>query len=232
VRPFFPFYGSKWNIARYYPAPRHDVIVEPFAGAAGYSTFYGAPRARLIDADPIITGIWQYLIRATPEEILALPDLPDAGDSVGDHPRLPQEARWLIGFWLNRGSAQPKLTRTAYSARADKGQLNWGPRAKQRIASQLEGIRGWKVHEGDYSDAPAIDATWFVDPPYVDKGRFYRVPFSSFPELGDWVHTRSGQVIVCEGRGADWLDFRPLGHFKTSTGRALEVVFLNEGVSA
>ncbi|HEY9460032.1 MAG TPA: hypothetical protein VIR04_04455 [Paralcaligenes sp.] len=224
MRPFFPYYGSKWNIARHYPRPAHGIVIEPFAGGAGYATFYNAPRAHLIDADPIIVGVWSYLLRVTPAEILDLPEMPEAGDGVNNYD-LPQEAKWLIGFWLNRGSATPKLTRTAYSARADKGQLNWGPRAKERIASQLEHISGWTVCQGDFASAPDVEATWFVDPPYGDKGKFYRVGFKDFARLAPWCHTRRGPLIVCEGPGATWLPFQPLGNFKTTKGKAMEYVF-------
>lgn len=151
LRPFFPFYGSKWNIARHYPAPAGEVV-EPFAGSAGYSVFHGVERAVLVDADPIICGTWDYLIKVRPAEVLALPELPNVGDSVDDH-ALCQEARWLIGFWLNRGSAQPKKSRTAYSARTD-GQLNWGRRAMERIASQVDRIRRWSVSCASYKCAP------------------------------------------------------------------------------
>lgn len=223
LRPFFPFYGSKWNIARHYPAPAHDLVIEPFAGGAGYATFHGSPRAHLIDADPIIAGLWSYLIKATPEEILALPDMPEVGDSVENYD-LPQEAKWLIGFWLNRGSATPKKSRTAYSARTDRAQLNWSAKAKERVARQLEHIRAWTVAEGSFDSAPDEAATWFIDPPYGDKGRFYRIKFSEFENLGAWCRGRAGLVIACEGPGADWLPFEPLGSFKSSLGRATEFV--------
>ena len=228
MRPFFPYYGSKWNMARYYPAPVHSLVIEPFAGSAGYATFYGCPRVNLIDADPIIAGIWRYLIKATEREILRLPELPEVGDCVDDFPMVPQEARWLIGFWLNRGSASPKKSRTAYSARTDRAQLNWGARAKERIAGQLERIRDWRVCEGSYRQQMNREATWFIDPPYGDKGRFYRVTFDRFDELAVWCRERQGQLIVCEGAGATWLPFRPLGDFKTSKGRAAEVVYCRE----
>ena len=225
MRPFFPFYGSKWNIARYYPAPSHAHVIEPFAGAAGYSTFHGVSSVALCDADPIIVGVWSYLMGANPTEVLGLPELPEVGDSV-DNYQIPQEAKWLIGFWLNRGSAQPKKSRTAYSARTDRAQLNWGRRAKERIAAQLGGIAGWSVRLAPYDKAPDVSATWFVDPPYVGKGRHYRVPFAAHTSLGEWSRTRHGQVIVCEGAGATWLPFAPLGSFKSSKGRADEVVWL------
>jgi hypothetical protein len=230
VRPFFPYYGSKWNIARYYPAPEHELVVEPFAGGVGYATFYGAKRAHLYDADPIVAGVWAYLMRTTPSEILALPELPEVGDSVGNYD-LPQEAKWLIGFWLNRGSATPKKSRTAYSARTDRAQLNWSRRAKERIASQLHMIEGWRVTNAPFDQAEDEEATWFVDPPYGDKGRFYRVPFQDFDRLGRWCRTRRGLMIACEGPGATWLPFSALGSFKSTRGRATEVAYIaHQGV--
>lgn len=228
LRPFFPYYGSAYLKAAHYPAPAFDEVWEGFAGAAGYSTYHGIRRAHLIDADPVVVGVWEYLLKATPADILALPDLPNVGDCVDDH-ELSPGAKHLVGFWLNRGSATPKKTRTAYSARSDRGQLNWGPRAKERIASQLEAIAGWTVQHGDYRDVPAAPSqTEFYDPPYEDKGRFYRVPFDRFSELAVWCRSRDAQVIVCEGGSAAWLPFRPLGRFKTSKGSALELVWTND----
>lgn len=230
LRPFFPFYGSKWNIARHYPKPAHDLVIEPFAGSAGYATFHNCRRVHLIDADPIIVGVWSYLINASVAEIMALPELPEIGDCVDDH-AISQEAKWLIGFWLNRGSASPKKSRTAYSARNDKAQLNWGARAKERIASQLHAIRDWTVTLGSYEDAPNSKATWFVDPPYTDKGKYYRKTFGDFDSLGPWCVKRKGTVIVCEGAGATWLPFESLGDFKTSLGRADEKVYIQHTTS-
>lgn len=225
MRPMFPYYGSKWNIARYYPAPAEQTVVEPFAGGAGYSSFFGVRKAVLIDKDPIIAGLWSYLTKVTPAEIMALPEMPEVGDSV-DNYDLPQEAKWLMGFWLNRGSATPKKSRTAYSARTDRAQLNWGFKAKERVASQLHMIEEWVVFEGDYADAPDIHATWFIDPPYGDKGKYYRVPFNDFRSLGSWCRKRLGSVIACEAKGADWLPFKSLGTFKSTKGMADEVVYI------
>jgi hypothetical protein len=222
----FPFYGSKWNIARHYPAPRNGLVIEPFAGGAGYASFHGAKRVLLIDKDPIIAGLWSYLISATPSEIMALPEMLEVGDHV-DNYRIPQEAKWLIGFWLNRGSAQPKKSRTAYSARTDRAQLNWGANAKQRIAGQLPLIAGWQAREGSYESAPDVSATWFIDPPYGNKGKFYRVPFTDFDDLGRWCRQRLGVTIACEGPGANWLPFERVGSFKSSRGRADEFVYIH-----
>jgi hypothetical protein len=224
MRPFFPYYGSTWNRARYLPAPCHPLVRECFAGSAGYSLFYDCPRVELIDKDPLIAGLWSYLLRVRPAEILALPELPEVGDSV-DNYAIPQEAKWLIGFWLNRGSAQPKKSRTAYSARTDKAQLNWGASAKTRIAAQLSGIAGWTIRNGDYDAGPVDECTWLIDPPYIDKGKFYRQKFSDYPALASWCRALPGQIIVLEGAGAEWLPFIPMGRFKTSRGKSEERVW-------
>jgi hypothetical protein len=221
----FPYYGSQWSKARYHPKPEQDRVIEAFAGGAGYSSFYDARNVLLIDKDPIIAGLWTYLTKVSAAEIMSLPEMPEVGDNV-DNYDLPQEAKWLIGFWLNRGSATPKKSRTAYSARTDRAQLNWGAKAKERVASQLEQVAGWQVREGTFEDAPDVEATWFIDPPYGDKGKYYRVPFSDFDRLGSWCRTRQGMLIACEATGADWLPFEDLGTFKTSKGMAGEVIYI------
>lgn len=222
MKPLFPFYGSKWRDAKRYPAPQ-GMVVEPFAGSAGYSLYYEPEKVLLVDADPILVGVWDYLIHVSVEEVLALPDL-EVGVST-DTLALPQEARWLIGFWLNRGSAQPKKSRTAFSARTERSQLVWGERARQRIASEIEGVRHWEVRHGSYDSIPNYDATWYVDPPYVDKGRYYRYHDVDRDALATWCQGLKGQVIVCEQEGADWLPFRPLATIKSTKGTSVEVVW-------
>lgn len=227
MRPLFPFYGSKWRDARRYPPPRNGTVVEPFAGSAGYSTWHAPERVTLFDVDPYVVSVWQYLIGATPAEILALPDL-EPGQSTDDLD-LPQEARWFIGFWLNRGSAQPKKTQTAYSTRVDRQQLVWSQRARDRVAAEVESVRGWTVKQANYDEVPMLDATYFVDPPYVDKGRYYRFHDVDHDAIGAWCLGLPGDLIVCEQAGATWLPFRPLASIKSSKGRSAEVVYTSSG---
>lgn len=225
LKPFFPFYGSKYRDARRYPAPHNGVVCEPFAGSAGYSTYFNPATVTLVDMDPILVGIWQYLVRVSPAEVLALPDLA-LGECVDDF-RIPQEAKWLIGFWLNRGSAQPKKRRTAFSTRTERSQLVWSDRARVRIASQVESIRHWKVLHGSYETAPRDEKTlWFVDPPYVDKGRYYRFRKIDYPALAVWCRELPGSVIVCEQAGATWLPFEAMATVKSTRGVSEEVAFL------
>lgn len=224
MRPLFPFYGSKWRDAKRYPPPHNGRVIEPFAGSAGYSLYYAPERVLLLDADPIIVSVWQYLIRVKPSEVLALPDL-EVGESV-DSLAVPQEARWLIGFWLNRGSAQPKKSKTAFSARTDRAQLTWSARARERIAVDIEKVRRWEVRNANYDTAPREDATYFVDPPYVDKGRYYRFHEVDYEALSQWCCALPGQVIVCEQTNASWLPFEPLAVIKSTKGTSSEAVFM------
>jgi hypothetical protein len=206
LRPFWRYYGGKWRAAPRYPAPQRDTIVEPFAGAAGYATRYHDRRVVLVDRSPIIAGIWRYLIAAKPAEVLAIPNLPEGG-TVDDLP-VCQEARWLVGYWLNGGSDHPCKTPSAWAREHGDGVhwVGWSDKARNRIASQVEAIRHWRIIEGDYTDAPDVDATWFVDPPYqTSAGRRYREQPDDFDALGAWTLARRGQVIACDQVGADWL---------------------------
>lgn len=227
MRPFFPFYGSKYRLARHYPAPS-GVVVEPFAGSACYATWTGAERAILVDADPNIAAVWHYLLSASAEDIESLPEIHGEGESVDDHD-LSDGAKALIGFWLTKG-AQPVRRRGAYAANDKWRHLFWRPQIKERISSQLDRIAQWQFIQGDFTRSPRIeDATYFIDPPYQQAGKYYRVKFDRFDELADWSRDLPGRAIVCEGEGATWLPFSPMGDFKTfATGSSPEVVWLNE----
>lgn len=224
MKPFFPFYGSKYRLAKKYPAP-DGIVIEPFAGSACYSTYWGVDRAILNDADRNITSVWEWLIGATPDDVWALPDLPHEGDSVEG---LPEGAANLIGFWLTKGSV-PVKRRGSYAASEKWRHLFWRPAIKERIASQVDRIRNWEVLHGDFQGVPVVsDATYFIDPPYQEAGVHYRVGFSDFPRLSEWSRSLPGRVIVCEGAGADWLPFNDLGDFKGMTNKkAPEKVWTN-----
>ena len=224
LRPLFPFYGSKWRAARLYPQPR-SLVIEPFAGSAGFSLWHQPDNVLLIDRDPIIVGIWDYLIRATERELARLPDL-EVGQNT-EALAIPQEAKWLIGFWINRGSATPKNRRTAWSTQTDKSQLVWGERARQRLVQSAPQIRHWKVRLSSYWDAPVTDsASYFIDPPYVKNGRRYRLHDLDYSHIASWARALPGSVTVCEEEGASWLPFRYLDHVHSTLGWSPEYAWL------
>lgn len=218
LRPFFCYYGGKWRAAPRYPAPEHDTIVEPFAGAAGYATRYADRRVVLVERDPTIAGLWKYLTRVSSAEILALPAA--VPGLVADLP-ICQEAKWLIGFWCNKGAVQPRNMPSAWMRSGTRPKSYWGAEVRQIIASQVEKIRHWQIIEGSYERSPAVPATWFVDPPYEAAGKHYR--FGSglieYEGLAAWVHSREGFVIVCENVGATWLPFEPFAAIRSNPSK-------------
>lgn len=236
LAPFWHYYGGKNRAAVHYPQPEHETIIEPFAGAAGYSCRYPDRKVVLIDRSPIIAGIWRYLIATPAAEILRLPDIPENG-TVDDLPSdLPQEARWLIGFHLQTGRPAPSKRPSAFHriAKAQGWVGGWHSVTRARIAQQVDRIRHWTIIEGEYHDAPDVVATWHVDPPYANEaGSRYPEQPDSFDDLGIWCRGRQGLVMVCENEGAAWLPFKPLATIpsaqtrKGSAKRSREVIWLN-----
>lgn len=212
LKPFFSYFGSKWRSIPSYPKPEHQTIIEPFAGGASYALHYPEREVCLIDKDPIICGVWEYLIKATVREIL---ELPDTFENVNDI-KAPQEARWLIGFWLNRATTHPGKTPSAWMRTGEHESSFWGLEKRIRIAGQLEYIRHWQIFNNSYDSAPNCAATWFIDPPYQRMGHCYRFSDIDYSHLSGWCKSRRGQVIVCEQEGAEWLPFEPHGKFKAN----------------
>jgi hypothetical protein len=232
LRPFFGFYGGKWRDAlKHYPPPKHSSVVEPFAGSAGYSIRYPARRVILCEIDPILAQIWTYLIGVRAAEILAIPDI-TIGGTIDDL-KVCQEAKWLVGLWLNRGVSNPRLRPSKWMRDGIRPGSFWGCRVRQTIASQLDSIRHWEIHNGSYKDVPAPrTATWFIDPPYQKAGQHYKFGSADidYNDLALWCKARRGQVMVCENAGADWLPFRRLADVKTtrSERRSMEVLWTND----
>lgn len=167
-----------------------------------------------MDTSEYVIDVWRYLQQATPADVLSLPDVPSK-ISIKDAEGLTQAEKWLIGFHLCRGKAKPRHT--------GHGQNSWA-QDKIRISKELHKIRHWSIIQGSYEDMSwRPKATYFIDPPYKltqeRKGNSDRYPGDpiDYTRLAHWCETRSGQVIVCEGEGADWLPFELLTTATTNT---------------
>lgn len=241
LKPFFMYYGAKARLAPKYPQPRYSIIVEPFAGAAGYSLLYPDRQVILVEKDPRVAELWHYLIGATPEEIMAIP-LMGPEESLDD-PKfggLPSGAISLVGFWLNVGSGgfrkRPTKWMRWHMVNSPNGASTWGAAVRARVAEQVGAIKHWKIIDGDYHEAPDVEATWFFDPPYAEAGKHYKYNQIDFSHLANVARSARGQVIVCEQEGASWLPFEPLtvaqGGAKHPGRLYTEVIWTNDQEAA
>jgi hypothetical protein len=216
----FYFYGRKKQLARHYPAPEHELIIEPFAGSAAYS-LHGRNWERevlLIERDPRVVEIWRWLIDdAQPADILALPTL-KAGERSSEFLHIVHAAT-KMAFAYKTIKVTPVLER------------NWEIN-RRLMAEAVPKVKHWNVVCGDYTSAPARRATWFVDPPYKGApglGYRYGSDTVDYDAVASWVLKRQGQVIACEGAFGDYLPFAPL---RTSMGvagkQSTERIWLND----
>jgi 16S rRNA G966 N2-methylase RsmD len=224
----FAYYGAKHGLAAKYPRPRHSVVVEPFAGSAAYSVHHAATieHAILIDADAKLVELWHELQQMTVADI----------DTIGKQIECERFTSPLLAGICGSTTMAGAL---AGKSRATTPRLAeaW-PAVRRRIVAALPHIRTWEIIHGSYHDAPDIDATWFVDPPYQSiistAGNDYRCPDSAidFDHLGDWCRDRLGFTIVCEQSPAEWLPFHPLAHQANGTqvngSNRLEVIWRSD----
>ena len=102
LRPFFSIYGGKWRVSKYYPKPKFQTLIEPFAGGGGYSLNFPHLNVVLYERDERIAGIWRYLIEeASPEEILSIPDIaPDGSiDDLRGYPKvISRQSGCVLGY--------------------------------------------------------------------------------------------------------------------------------------
>ena len=233
-KSIFSYYGGKGALSHLYPPPKHDLIIEPFAGAANYSLRYAEREVILIDNDPVVADIWRFLLRPDALDICrdSIPRLPSVGDRVsellGDQPE-PGLLR-LLQSYANVGTQGAKGVHDQITKFGIKG---WS-RIIHKLEYFLPRIKHWRFNQMSYYNQSNPTATWFIDPPYNNAaGRRYRQHDIDYGYLADWCKHRQGQVIVCENAGADWLPFTPLAprrgvksSYQKST--AMEVVWTNE----
>ncbi len=213
LRPFFSYYGSKYTIIEKYPYPEHETIIEPFAGSAQYATRYPHNKVHLYDLDENIVQVWDYLINVSESEILSL----DMDFDHIDESSLTSTQKKLVGFWIGSALAFPNKKKSKFHKMNTQ---DW----RVRVSSQLQYIRHWKVHLASYQKIDNVCATWFIDPPYINKGYKYRRSSKNidFDHLAAWCKDRKGHYIVCENAGADWLPFEYLTTIKSTKNKETE----------
>ena len=217
----FSYYGSKSKIVNYYPPPKHKKIIEPFAGSARYSLKYWQNDILLVDKYPVIVEVWNYLKNASEADILKLPRL-ERGEKFKDHKELSDVEKKFFGFITQAGS-----TGERYSVGTMQG-VNVDADLK-KIAKQLYKIRHWEIKLGSFDELENVEATWFIDPPYMFGGHEYKCSNKNidFDKLAEWCKERNGQAIVCENTKATWLPFKPMTEMQGSMFKTTEAIWSN-----
>ena len=206
MKPMFSYFGSKYRLAAKYGAPRHDTVIEAFAGSAAYSLFWEPKNVLLVDKNPIIISIWDYLIGASEKDVLQLPLKFNHIDDLD----CEEGAKNLIGFWIGKGKTTPAKSKSKWGRQYENsGDCKvWGEKVKERIVSQLPKIKHWKTLCADYTKIPNKAAHWFIDPPYQVVGTAYPFKDIDYSDLAEWVRVRRGFVQACENTGATYLPFK------------------------
>jgi hypothetical protein len=208
--PLFKWFGSKWLSAKQLPPPTQELIIEPFAGSAGYALRHHERDVLLYEADDNLRELWEWLIaEATQQSVLDIPlNLPEGKDvrTIG----LSRGQALLLKSWQRTNSVGNCWTISKW------GNLpgQWTASTRARIAEEFAAVSHWKIGGRDgmvaFNNSPA---TWFVDPPYVYNYRYRRYEVFRYLELADKVKRCKGQVIVCEatcqktGAVPDYLPF-------------------------
>jgi site-specific DNA-adenine methylase len=244
MKPFFSYYGSKYRLCQqgFYPAPSlGNVVIEPFAGSATYSVYHEPKRAILIDKDPVIVGIWNYLINASEKQISSLPTMGDKHiyDFEDALSKLQPVEQNLIGFWTAKARPQPSKSLgnwfTTYYK--EKSCRVWNEYVKDRIIKQLPKIKKWQAILGDYDIAygQSLDfknQTYFIDPPYSGiAGRKYKHNKINYPHLKRWIEgNKQSQIIACENQNLTyrWADFNKTHEALNMRGKSKELAWVQE----
>lgn len=237
IGPLFKWFGSKWQSAKHYPAPNHDIIVEPFAGGAGFSLNYSDRRVVIWEDDPNLARLWTWLIsEANSQSILDIPcNLPVGLDirTLG----LSEGQQLILKHWQRTNNVGDCWTISPW------GHLpgQWTENTRARVADQVGAVAHWEFRQPiEIIDTPAH---WFIDPPYLYNYR-YRSSLGNFnyASLQSFVETinNKSKVVVCEaarksdGLIPDYFAFNPSHRSVTSRRKetqshhSSEVIYIRE----
>lgn len=222
----FYYYGAKNMLAKHYPAPNYNLIIEPFAGSAAYSCYHLLKNENMkciiSDKDNDVAETWNFLLNCSENDILNY-KTPEINDYAYD---------FLIKT-CSVSNASSKCIKMKYTERIDKiFQIQ-----KRKILNLFK-IRDriTFIHQ-DYKNIENYKGTWFIDPPYMilknnntvfQNGNGYSKKCNSdmlnFNELSHYCLERNGEIIVCEKFGANWLQFETFKKNKTSLNKIYEEV--------
>lgn len=232
--PLFKWFGSKWLSSRVLPAPKHEVLVEPYAGGAAYALRHSELGVVLCEREKNLVALWPWLIReATDQDVREIP----LGVPVGTDIRtlgLSQGQALLLKSWQRTNNVGDCWTISPWGNRPGQ----WTANTRARVAEEIGAVKHWQFCD-DIDGTSLIEtfdlaATWFVDPPYQHNYRYGQPPLD-YGRLAAAIVARKDHLIVCEaackktGLRPDWLPFKEFGtrvtsrRGKHSRGKSLEL---------
>lgn len=217
----FSYYGSKSKIVKYYPKPRYNKIIEPFAGSARYSLLYFENDIVLYEKSNFIYDIWMFLKNASKQDILNIPIL-KIGTDIRTLSITGYELNFMR-FFIGQGLPAPQWIVSSMCTEINQ------KRTRNRIAKDLYKIKHWQINLGSYEQVENEMATWFVDPPYQFGGHKYLESNKhiDFTQLAKWCKSRNGQTIVCENTKSNWLPFKPMTEMHGTMFKTTEAIWSN-----
>jgi site-specific DNA-adenine methylase len=236
----FSFYGSKSKITQHYPEPKHDLIIEPFAGGGSYSFRHaraGSGRtAWLNDLDERVASIWEFLLSRDAAGWVSnhWPATVTAGRGPTDYLPVNSPAGF-IELFRSEANQGTQGARGVHNQITSMGEKCW-PRTRVKLLEIIPLISHWKFTRRNYDQLANVEATWFIDPPYNNlAGHRYRTGDGlDYSSLARYCRERMGQTIVCENAGATWLEFKPLNvsargiKSRYQKANAKEVIWTND----
>lgn len=222
IRSPFSYYGSKSKIAHLYPPPEHNLIVEPFAGGAAYGWLHRRDSLGnkldvwLNDLDSKTFSIWKFLTSPDACAIVEayVPDKVEMGQKVSEI--IPECFSGLVELCRAEANQGTQGTKSVRDQITFMGAKCW--KVKRKLLEVIPEVSEWKITNVDYKQLANVEATWFIDPPYIGAGKVYRMgsDLINYEELGWWVLGRRGMSITCENYPADWLPFEKMEHPRVS----------------
>jgi hypothetical protein len=221
-RPLVKWFGSKWAHSAYMPKPIGDVVIEPFAGSACYSTRHFRKDVILAECHNALRETWKWLtgpasraeIESIPVELSVGADLRQMGLSSG------QEL--LLKHWQRTNNVSNCFTVSPWGNKPGQ----WTESTRSSVANAVEQIKHWRIEregfdllEGPLAADPAV--TWFIDPVYKYNYN-YGIKNFGHGRLAAAVNNIRGFVIVCEatcpktGAKPDYLPFHKFSKMITS----------------
>ena len=222
--PLFKWFGSKWLSSKTLPYPAYDLIIEPFAGGAGYSLRHYQKDVIIAENNPLVYALWKWLItEARPSDIQEIPIDLKKGVDIREV-EMSEGQALLLKHWQRTNNVGNCWTVSPWGDKPGQ----WTANTRARLTCEIQYVKHWQILDSaEKAFSLARNGTWFIDPPYEFNYQ-YKSKAIDYPALANMCKTaaRNGQAIVCEaicpktGMMPNWLPFIPWAKRITSRRKA------------